>query len=124
VALVIRPALVAPQLERTTQDAAVRARRDGRAAVGCPVPGIARGDSFRLMVPLGTYRLEHDVPAGKCNGELFPTAVQTKLRNGILPHTISAGVSRDLLLADENVQLKLRVNRRIEPENLRPAMEH
>jgi hypothetical protein len=28
-----------------------------------------------MMVPLGTFRLEHDVPAGKSNGELFPTAM-------------------------------------------------
>lgn len=66
---------VAPQLERMAQDASVRVRHDVRAAVRRPVPGVARGDSSRMMVPLGTFRLEHDVPAGKSNGELFPTAM-------------------------------------------------
>ena len=57
------------------QDVAVRVRRDARDGVRCPVPGVARGDSSRMMVPLGTFPLEHDVPAGKSNGKLFPTAM-------------------------------------------------
>jgi len=57
------------------QDGDVHVRRDARDGVGRPVPGLARGDSSRMMVPLGTFRLEHDVPAGKSNGELFPTAM-------------------------------------------------
>jgi len=66
---------VAPQLERMARGDAVRVRRDVRDGVRCPVPGVARGDSSRMMVPLGTFRLEHDVPSGKSNGELFPTAM-------------------------------------------------
>ena len=81
---VIPPARVAPQLERMARDAAVRVRRDVRVGVRRPVPGVARGDLFRMMVPLGTFRLEDDVPAGKSNGELFPIAVQSQLRNRIL----------------------------------------
>jgi len=71
---VIQPVLVAPRLERMARDAAVRVRRDVRVGVRRPVPVVARGDSSRMMVPLGTFRLEHDVPAGKSNGELRPTA--------------------------------------------------
>ena len=74
-ASVIQPAPVAPQLEWMARDAAVRVRRDVRAGVRRPVPGVARGELSRMMVPLGTFRLEHDVPAGKSNGELFPTAM-------------------------------------------------
>ena len=74
-ALVIQPAPVAPQLEPMARGAVVRVRRDVRAAVHRPVPGGVRGDSPRMMVPLGTFRLEHDVPLGKSNGELFPTAM-------------------------------------------------
>jgi hypothetical protein len=54
---------------------AVRVRRDVRDGVRCLVPGVARGDSSRMMVPLGTFRFEHDVLSGKSNGELFPTAM-------------------------------------------------
>ena len=55
---------------------AVRVRRDVRDGVHCLVPGVARGDSSRMMmVPLGTFPLEHDVLSGKSNGELFPTAI-------------------------------------------------
>jgi hypothetical protein len=57
------------------RDAAARVRRDVRDGVRDPVPGVARADSSRMMVPLGTFRLEHDAPAGKSNGELFPTAM-------------------------------------------------
>jgi len=57
------------------RDDAVRVRRDVHAGVRRPVPGVARGESSRMMVPLGTFHLEHDVPAGKSNGELFPTAM-------------------------------------------------
>ena len=74
-ASVIQLAPVAPQLERRARGDAVRVRRDVRAAVHRPVPGGVRGDSPRMMVPLGTFRLEHDAPAGKSNGELFPTAM-------------------------------------------------
>jgi len=74
-ASVILPALIVPQLERMARGGAVRVRRDVRDGVRRPVPGVARGDSSRMMVPLGTFRLEHDVPAGKSNGELFPTAM-------------------------------------------------
>ena len=66
---------VAPQLERMARDDAVRVRRDVRDGVRCPVPGVARDDLSRKLVPLGTFPLEHDVPAGKSNGELFPTAI-------------------------------------------------
>lgn len=57
------------------QDASVRVRHDVRDGGHRPAPGVARGDLFRMMIPLGTFRLEHDVPAGKSNGELFPTAM-------------------------------------------------
>jgi hypothetical protein len=77
---VIQPAPVAPQLERMARGDAVRVRRDVRDGVRRPVPGVARGDSSRIMVPPGTFRLEHDVPAGKSNGELFPTAFQSKFK--------------------------------------------
>ena len=55
--------------------AVVRVHRDVRAAAHRPVPGGVRGDSPRMMVPLGTFPLEHDVLSGKSNGELFPTAI-------------------------------------------------
>ena len=55
--------------------AVVRVRRDVRAAVHRPVPGGVRGDSPRMMVPLGTFRCEHDATPDKSNGELFPTAM-------------------------------------------------
>jgi hypothetical protein len=71
---VIQLAPVAPQLEQMARGDAVRVRRDVRAGVRRPVPGVARGDSSRMLVPLGTFPLEDDVPAGKSNGELFPTA--------------------------------------------------
>ena len=71
----VQLAPVAPQLERMARDAAARVRRDVRDGVRRPVPGVARGDSSRMLVPLGTFPLEHDVPAGKSNGELFPTAM-------------------------------------------------
>ena len=71
----ILPALVAPQLERMARGGAVRVRRDARDGVVRPVPGAVRADSSRMMVPLGTFPLEHDVPPGKSNGELFPTAM-------------------------------------------------
>jgi len=72
---VIQLAPVAPQLERMARDDAVRVRRDVRDGVRRPVPGVARGDSPRMMVPLGTFPLEHDATPGKSNGELFPTAM-------------------------------------------------
>jgi hypothetical protein len=75
---VIQPAPVAPPLERMARDGAVRVRRDVRAGVRRPVPGVARGDLSRMMVPLGTFQLKHDVPPRKSNRELFPTAVQSK----------------------------------------------
>ena len=78
---VIQPAPIALQLERMARDAAVRVRRDVRDGVHCPVPGVARGDLSRMMVPLGTFRLEHDVLSGKSNGELFPTAIQSPQPN-------------------------------------------
>jgi hypothetical protein len=76
-ASVIQPAPVAPQLEPMARGDVVRVRHDVRAAVHRPVPGGVRGDSLRMMVPLGTFRLEHDVPAGKSNGELnhFPIII-------------------------------------------------
>jgi hypothetical protein len=74
-ASVIQLAPVAPQLERMVRNDAVRVHRDVRDGVRCPVPGVARGDSSRMMVPLGTFPLEHDVLPGKSNGELFPTAM-------------------------------------------------
>jgi hypothetical protein len=74
VAPLIQPAPVAPALEPMARGAAVRVHRDVRAAVHRPVPGVARGDSSRMLVPLGTFPLEDDVPAGKSNGELWPTA--------------------------------------------------
>ena len=61
------------------RDAAVHDRRDARDGVGHLVPGVARGDLSRKLVPLGTFLLEHGVPPRKSNGELFPTAVQSKL---------------------------------------------
>jgi hypothetical protein len=36
---------------------------------------VAGGDSSRMIVSLGTFRLEHDVPSGKSNGELSPTTM-------------------------------------------------
>jgi hypothetical protein len=75
---VIQLAPVAQQLERMArmaQDDAVRVHRDVRAGVRCPVPGVAGGDLSRMIVPLGTFRLEHDVPSDKSNGELSPTAM-------------------------------------------------
>ena len=74
-ASVIQPAPVAPQLERLVQDGDVRVRRDVRDGVGRPVPVVARADSSRMMVPLGTFPLEHGVPPDKSNGELFPTTM-------------------------------------------------
>jgi hypothetical protein len=74
-ASVIQLAPVAPQLERMVRNDAVRVRRDVRDGVRCLVPGVARGDSSRMMVPLGTFPLEHDVLSGKSNGELFSTAI-------------------------------------------------
>jgi hypothetical protein len=71
----IQPVLAAPQLERMAWDGAVRVRRDARAGGHRPAPGLARGDLSRMMVPLGTFRLEHDVPAGKSNRELYPTTM-------------------------------------------------
>lgn len=79
-ASVIQPAPVAPLLEQMAQDVAVRVRRDARDGVCRPVPGVARGDSSRMIVPFGTFRLEHDVLSGKSNGELFPTAFQSKFK--------------------------------------------
>src|ERR1035441_9411662 len=70
-ASVIQPAPVAPQLEPMARGAVVRVHRDVRAAAHRPVPGGVRGDSPRMMVPLGTFPLEHDVLSGKSNGELF-----------------------------------------------------
>ena len=78
VAAVIQPVPVDPPLERNARDGDVRVRRDARAGVRRPVPGVARGDSSRMMVPLGTFRVEHGVPPGKSNGELFPIAAQSK----------------------------------------------
>jgi hypothetical protein len=77
-ASVIQLAPAAPQLERMARmarDDDVRVRRDVRDGVRCPVPGVAEGDSARMMVLLGTVRLEHDVPADKSKGELSPTAM-------------------------------------------------
>ena len=71
---VIQPAPVAPPLERMARDGAVRVRRDARDGVCRPVPGAARDDSSRKLVPLGAFRLKHDVPPRKSNRELFPTA--------------------------------------------------
>ena len=62
-------------MARMAQDDAVRVHRDVRAGVRCPVPGVARDDLSRKLVPLGTFPLEHDVLPGKSNGELFPTAM-------------------------------------------------
>jgi hypothetical protein len=78
VAAAIQPAPVAPPLEQTARDGDGRARRDARDGDGRPVPGMARADLFRKLVPLGTFPLEHDVPPGKSNRELFPTAVPSK----------------------------------------------
>jgi hypothetical protein len=75
---VIQLAPVAPQLERMAwmaRGAVVHVRRDVRDGVRRPVPGVARGDSSRMTVSLGTFPLEHDVLPGKSNGELFPTAM-------------------------------------------------
>jgi hypothetical protein len=91
------------------RDGAVRVRRDVRGVFRRPVPGVAVGDSARMIVLLGTFRLEHDVPAGKSKGELSPTAVQSKLRIKISRQTVNSEASRDLLWAGGNVQLKLRV---------------
>ena len=77
-ASVIQPAPVVPPPERMARDDAVRVRRDARDGVCRPVPGAARDDSSRKLVPLGTFPLEHDVLSGKSNRELFPTAVQSK----------------------------------------------
>jgi hypothetical protein len=74
-ASVIQLAPVAPQLERMVRNDAVRVRRDARDGVGRPVPVMARADSSRMMVPLGTFPLEHGVPPDKSKGELFPTAM-------------------------------------------------
>jgi hypothetical protein len=63
-----------------------------------------------MMIPLGTFRLEHDVPAGKSNGELFPTESNPNCETESHARpAINAGASRDLLWVDENVQLKSRV---------------
>ena len=91
------------------RDGAVRVRRDARDGVGCPVPGVARDDLFRKLVPLGTFPLKHDVLSDKSNGELFPTTIQSKFSNRISRQAINSKVSRDLLWAGENVQLKSRV---------------
>jgi len=40
-----------------------------------PVPVVERGDLSRMLVLPGTFRFEHDGPADKSNGELFPTAI-------------------------------------------------
>ena len=108
-ASVFQPAAVAPLLERMAQDVAVRVRRDARDGVCRPVPGVAPGDTSRMIVPFGTFCLEHDVLSGKSNGELFPTAIRFKVRNRIPSPAVSAGTSRGLLWVGENVQLKLRV---------------
>jgi len=108
-ASVIQPAPVAPLLERMARDVAVRVRRDARDGVCRPVPGVARGDSSRMIVPLGTFRLEHDVLSGKSNGELFPTAIRYKVCNRISSPAGNSEASRGLLWVGENVQLKLRV---------------
>ena len=71
----IQLAPVAPQLERMARGDGVRVRRDVRDGVRRLVPGVARGDLSRKLVPLGTVPLEHDVLPGKSNGELFPTAM-------------------------------------------------
>ena len=71
----VQLAPVAPPLERGARGAAARVRRDVRDAVRGPVPGVARDDLSRKLVPLGTFPLEHDVLPGKSNGELFPTAM-------------------------------------------------
>jgi hypothetical protein len=91
-AAVIQPVSVAPQLERMARDAAVHVRRDGRDGVRRLVPGVARGDSTRKLVPLGTFLLEHDAPPCKSNRELFPTVVQPKQQTGILRQTINSGL--------------------------------
>jgi hypothetical protein len=78
-ATVIQTAPVAPQLEQMAwlaRDDDVRVRRDVRAVVRRPVPGVAGGDSARMIVVLlGTFRLEHDVVTDKSKGELSQTAM-------------------------------------------------
>ena len=115
----IQLAPVAPQLERMAQNDAVRVRRDVRDGVRCPVRGVVGGESSWMIVPLGTFRLEHDVLSDKSNGELFPTTVQSRLRNRISRQAINSEASPGLLWVSENVQLKSRMrNRRIKSENL------
>ena len=81
---VIQTAPVAPPLEQKARDGAVRVRRDARDGAGHPVPGAAGADSSWMMIPLGTFTLEHGVPPRKSNRELFPIAIQSPLRNRIL----------------------------------------
>jgi hypothetical protein len=57
------------------RDGAVRVRHDARGGVRRLAPGVVRADSSRMMVPLGTFPLEHDVLPGKSNRELFPTGI-------------------------------------------------
>ena len=91
-ALVIQPAPVAPQLEPMARGAVVRVLRDVRAAVHRPVPGGARDDLSRKLVPLGTFPLEHDVLPGKSNGELFPTAMFRAGYDGFFTNSASDAV--------------------------------
>jgi hypothetical protein len=74
------------------QDGDVHVRRDARDGVGRPVPGLAREDSSRMMFPLGTFRLEHDVLSDKSNGELFPTAMFRAGRGYFLTNSASEAV--------------------------------
>jgi hypothetical protein len=71
----IQPAPVAPRLELTARAGGVRVHRDARDGVRRLAPWVARADSSRKLVPLGTFLLEHDVPPRKSNRELFPIAM-------------------------------------------------
>ena len=73
-ASMVQPVPVARPRERPAPGAVVRVRHDARAGVRHRVPGVARGDSSLMIVPQGTFGLEDDLPSGKSNGELFPTA--------------------------------------------------
>lgn len=95
-AAVIQSAPAAPQLEQKARGGNVRVRHDARGG-GRPVPGGPWGDSFQMLVPLGTFLFKHDVLSDKSNGELFPTAVPSKLRNRIPRQAINSEASRDLL---------------------------
>ena len=70
----------------------VRARHDVRGG-GCrPVPGVGRGDWFRMLVVLRTFRFEHDAPADKSKGELFPTTIFSAGYAGFFTNSASEAV--------------------------------